>query len=216
MSKHWHFKKENTLFNPYGARRFFKGERQQQEEPTQSAIDPWTGYWMKISDGIPKEQISTWMKEWQKDTNFPWQQVVQDYVNVNTGEKKSAFQITEEGGLQMNYNPFSPPGGKLGKMNSVLASPFQWGEEQINQYNQNIDLLANLPLYPFAAQMVKEREAARGAGEAPIEGVNIPIGGQLLGGEASALTPESLLNVQGAQGGNPLTGTEFVMGGQGG
>ena len=215
MFKYWHYKRE--LFNPFGARRFFKGELKQAEQPQQAAApaaDPWTNYWTTISDSIPQEQVATWMGEWQKDTNFPWEHIVQDYVNVHTAGEKAAFAVTKEGGLQMSYDPYSPPGGKLGTMTSELASPFQWGEEQVNQFNQNIEMRANTPLYPYAAQMIKEREAARGAGEQPVTGVNIPIGGQLLGGEASGLAPESLLKTPGAGGGAaPLTGTQFVAGG---
>jgi len=209
---HWHFKKENSLFNPSGTRRFFKRKQRPQEEPQ---IDPWTGYWSKISEGVPTEQLGTWMKEWQNDSNFPWQEVVQDYVNVNTVGKQPAFSINKEGGLQMAYSPFDTSGGGIGKMTPELASPFQWKEEQIQQYNQYIESMSNPALYPYAAQIVKEREAARGAGEKPLQGVNIPIGGQLLGQEASQLSPEQLLNTNGTPSGGPsFTGTELVMKGE--
>ena len=173
----------------------------------------WNKYWTTISGSIPQEQVATWMNQWSNDPNFPWGEVVQDYANVAAGEQP-AFGITPEGGLQMKYNPYSPPGGKLGTMTPELATPFNWNEGQINQFNQNLAMKSNVPqaLYPFAARIIKEREAARGVGEAPMTARNIPIGGQLLGAGASAISPTSLITGAGGQGGvNPLTLTELIQ-----
>lgn len=226
MYIHFHFKREKEFFNPFGARRFFKGEKgvgeriveqvqSQAATPAQAATpDKWTQYWGTISGTIPQEQVATWMNQWSNDPNFPWGEVVQDYANVNAGEQP-AFGITPEGGLQMKYSPYSPPGGKLGTMTPELATPFNWNEEQINQFNQNLAMRSNVPqaLYPFAARIIKEREAARGVGEAPMTGRNIPIGGQLLGKEASAMSPSSLITGTPGGGVNPLTLTELIQGG---
>lgn len=190
-----------------------KGGSKQEEAPAPAPqVSPWENYWGTISSGIPPEQLSTWMGEWQKDQNFPWEEVIQDYTNFGNG-LEPAFKITNEGSLQLNYNPYSPPGGQAGKMTPELATPLNWDEGMINQFNQNLEMRANAPLYPGIANVIKEREAARGIGEQPMTGVNIPIGGQLLGAEATSLSPSALLNKPQGGGEMPLTGSQYVAGG---
>jgi len=231
MSKiHFHNKNYNVIDDMIGERVWKGGGRQQEPQPAQQAPPPqpvqqaqppqtaWDKYWETITEGIPGQQVDTWMKEWDKDPNFPWREIIQDYANVTQAGETPAFKVDPEGKLNMGFDVYSPPGKKVGMLNPELAQPFNWNEKQLNTFNETTrDFVYSLQGSQFGPQyspsrLITEREQARGgAGRPEMKGRSpVGFGGGLISSE-SGINPAEM--VLGSAGGVPASLEEQIGGG---